>query len=60
MICLNTLSPRQKGGNEMKEYKIVLRIDNIETPVISIEAENWQEVVNHILGNVEIVDTEEE
>ena len=44
----------------MKEYKIVLRIDNIETPVISIKAENWQDVVNHILGSIEIVDTEEE
>ncbi len=44
----------------MKEYKIVIRLDNIETPVISIEAENWQDVVNHILGDIEIVDIEEE
>lgn len=42
----------------MKEYKVVLRIDNIETPVIIIEAKNWESVVNYILRNIEIVDIE--
>lgn len=44
----------------MKEYKIVLRINNIETPIFPVEAENWEDVVNHILGYIEIVDIEAE
>ena len=46
----------------MKTYKIVLRLDNLnyESPVLEVEAENWEEVCEQIMGNIQIIDTEEE
>ena len=41
-----------------KEYKIFLRLDNYETPVITIEAKNWKALCDYIFGKIEIIDTE--
>ena len=45
----------------MKTFKIVLRLDNLnyESPVLEIEAKDWQEVCNEIFGKIEIINTEE-
>jgi len=43
----------------MKNYKIVLRLDNFESPILEIEAENWEMLCDYVFGRIEIIDTEE-
>lgn len=43
----------------MKTYKIKIRLDNDETDVIEVKAENWETLVNYVFGRIEIIDTEE-
>ncbi len=60
-IRYNIFHPKKKKTDpDLKEYNIVLQIDNIETPVFCVEAKNWQEVVNYVFGNIQVIDTEEE
>ena len=42
-----------------KTYKIVIRLDNYESPVMEIEAKNWELLCDYVFGRIEIIDTEE-
>ena len=44
----------------MKTYKIVIRLDNFESPTLEIEAKNWEQLCDYVFGHIEIKDTEKE
>ena len=43
----------------MKEYKIIIKLDNVKTKTIIVKAKNWEELVDYVFGRIEIIDTEE-
>lgn len=42
----------------MKTYQIVIRVGENEME-IKVEAKNWEEVVEYVMGRIEIIDKNE-
>lgn len=44
----------------MKTYKIILKLEDYQSEVIEVEAENWEMLCDYVFGRIEVIDTEEE
>ena len=42
----------------MKTFKIVIELDNFQSSIIEIEAENWAALCEEVFGKIQIIDTE--